>query len=739
VGGERCKSCHQPEYNLWKGSHHDHAMEAADEASVLGDFNDTVFQHHGISSRFYRREGKYFVHTRGPEGKMGDFEISHTFGWFPLQQYLVPFPGGRLQCLPIAWDSRDKRWFHLTPEDPPDPKDWLYWTNAAQNWNGMCAECHSTNLKKNYDIAGDRYHTTWTDIDVGCEACHGPGSRHVQWAELPEMARPPVENFDLAVKTSRLGSRALVELCAPCHSRRAILGDYTHAEPDLLDSMLPSLLDRDLYFADGQILEEVYVYGSFTQSKMYHRDVRCSDCHNVHSIKIHKEGNALCLQCHRAAEYDTKAHHFHKQKGEKGETVGSADGKVRYEVGSGAECIQCHMPGRYYMGVDYRLDHSFRIPRPDLSLAIGSPNACNRCHLDKTARWSEEAITKWYGPGRRPHYGTVLAAGRRREDGARENLVRLAGDPLYPVLVRCTAMSLLGAYPPGADIDRLLALALADPEALVRRMALEHLNPVDPRRRVVLHGPLLYDPVKAVRIQAAAMLAGESSRGLPPDQQAVFQSALKEYTAAMEYSGDFVFGRFNLGNLEDALNRPEAAIAHYRAAIRIDDQSYPAKVNLAMLYGRLGRRDEAETLLREVVAAHPQVHDASYSLGLLLAEGQKPTEAAVYLGKAAAGFPDRGRVHYNYGLLLQTLTRDAEAERALQRAHTLEPKNKDFLIALATFYLKRGRFTRAETVAQELTAAYPTDGTGRQIMEIIRRDTGRPPPSPAEHTPSHDR
>ena len=720
VGSERCKSCHQPEYTLWKGSNHDHAMEVASETSVRGDFNDAVFDHRGTTSKFYRRENRFFVHTQGPEGRMGEFEITHTFGWFPLQQYLVPFPGGRLQCLPIAWDCREKRWYHLYPDDPPDPKDWLYWTNAAQNWNGMCAECHSTNLQKNYDLKTDSYRTTWTDIDVGCEACHGPGSRHVKWAELPDMARPAVKNCDLAVKTSGLGSRALVELCAPCHSRRATLGNYTHSEPDLLDSMLPSLLTEGLYFADGQILEEVYVFGSFTQSRMYHREVRCSDCHNVHSIKTVKEGNALCLQCHRAAEYDTKAHHFHKKKGEKGDPIKSADGKVLFEVGTGADCIQCHMPGRYYMGVHYRLDHSIRIPRPDLSVALGSPNACNRCHFDKSAQWSDEAVTRWYGPGRRHHYGTALAAGRRQEAGAREGLVQLAADPLYPVIVRATAIAALGSYAAGGDLDRLLEQALMDPEALIRRTALDHLNLTDPRRRAGLAGPMLYDPIKAVRIQAAALLAGEPARRLTPDRQALFETVLKEYIAAMEYSGDFVFGRFNLGNLDVELNRPQAAIENYRAAIKIDDQSYPAKVNLALLYDRLGRKTEAEALLREVVAAHPQLYDAAYSLGLLLAELQKDAEAASFLEKAAAGMPDRARLHYNRGLLLQRLARDAEAEAALNRAAALEPANLDFLYALADFYIKRGRSAQAEQVAERMIAAHPSQRIGHELLEAAR-------------------
>ncbi len=386
VGNRKCADCHKKEYDSWQDSHHDHAMDVADDKSVLGDFKNAVFESHGITSRFFRMDGKYFVYTQGPNGKMGEFEITHTFGWYPLQQYLVPFPGGRMQCLPIAWDVREKRWYDLNPDAPVDPKDWLYWTNAGQNWNGMCAECHSTDLKKNFDIKSNTYQTTWSDIDVGCEACHGPGSEHVEWAELPDMARPQVENYHLVVKTSGLRSREIVELCAPCHSRRAILGDYTHAEPDLLDSLLPTLLTPEHYFPDGQILDEVYVYGSFTQSKMYHRDVSCNDCHDVHRVSLIRQGNDLCLQCHRADEYDTKEHHFHKKKGEQGEPIKTADGRLLFDIGTGAECVQCHMPGRIYMGIDYRPDHSFRIPRPDLGVKIGTPNACNRCHIDKTAQ-----------------------------------------------------------------------------------------------------------------------------------------------------------------------------------------------------------------------------------------------------------------------------------------------------------------------------------------------------------------
>jgi len=666
TGSKKCKDCHQKAYDQWQNSHHDRAMEIADEHTVIGDFNNAVFKIHGITSRFYRKDKKFFVHTRGTDGKMDEFEITHTFGWYPLQQYLVPFPGGRLQCLPIAWDVREKKWYHLYPKKPLDPKDWLYWTNAGQNWNGMCAECHSTNLKKNYDIKKDAYETTWSDIDVGCEACHGPGSHHVEWAELPDMARPQVANYDLLVKTSGLGSRELVELCAPCHSRRAILGDYTHAEPDLLDSLLPSLLTPELYFPDGQILEEVYIYGSFTQSKMYHRDVRCNDCHDVHSVKPVKEGNDLCLQCHRAREYDTKAHHFHKQRGEKGEPIRSAEGQVLFDVGTGAECVQCHMPGRHYMGIDYRPDHSFRIPRPDLSVKISTPNACSRCHIDKTSLWSDETITKWYGPGRRQHYGTIIDAGRKRRPEARKDLIRLAVDPLYPVIVRSTALALLTHYP-GEDSARAAESALMDDEALIRRTAVESIHPSDPKKLAKLI-------------------------------------------------------RYNLANLYTALNRPEAAIQNYRAAIKIDNLFYAAKVNLAMLYNQRDENDKAEVLLREVTAAHPQLHEIAYSLGLLLSEMKKYDQAAMYLERAAKGMPGRARVHYNLGLLLQYLKRNAEAEAALLKALKLETDSMDYLYALADLYIKRGKLQKAHGVAEQMIAKHPGQRIGHELLKIIERN-----------------
>ena len=718
VGSEKCKDCHKGEYDRWKGSHHDHAMEVATEETVLGDFDNAEFAMHGITSRFYRKNGGFFVHTQGLEGEMAEFEISHTFGWYPLQQYLVPFPGGRMQCLPIAWDVKGKKWYRVPPVEKLAPDDWLYWTNNGQNWNGMCAECHSTNLKKNYDPDSGTFKTTWSDIDVGCEACHGPGSKHVSWAEMPDMARPQADNFQLVQDISGTDARQAVELCAPCHSRRAILGDYVHAEKDLLDSLLPSLLTEELYFADGQILEEVYVYGSFTQSKMYRHGVRCADCHDVHSIKPVKEGNALCLQCHRAEEYDIKEHHFHKKKDEPGEPIKSKDGEVLFAVGTGAECVQCHMPGRYYMGIDYRPDHSFRIPGPALNAEINSPDGCLRCHADKDKNWSIETVTKWYGPGRRPHYGDILAAGRKEKPEAKKDLIRLAGDPLYPVIVRATALSLLASYP-GEDTFQAFELAVQDEEPLIRRTAIADLPPASAEITARLIGPYLYDPVKGVRIEAATRLAGAPSEQLGEDQKVLFNTVLQEFEDAMNYSADFSFARFNLGNLYNTLGRQEDAVKNYLAAIAIDNQFFPAQVNLAMLYNARGENEKAESMLREVLAANPEMYDIAYSLGLLMVEMGKTDQAVEYLQKAAEGLQTRTRIWYNLGLLQASLGQNDEAEGALFKALELEPDNPDYLFALADFYLKRNRPQRAKIYAELLVEKYPQNPIGYQLLQVI--------------------
>ncbi|MBD3857769.1 MAG: tetratricopeptide repeat protein [Acidobacteria bacterium] len=651
VGREVCRPCHEAAFTSWQGSDHDLAMDMATAETVRGDFDNVVFTSKGVTSSFFMRDGKFFVNTEGPDGELADFEITHTFGHEPLQQYLVPFPGGRLQCLSIAWDADLEEWFDLNPDTVIPPDDWLHWTRAAQNWNGMCAECHSTNLLKNFDASSNTYNTTWSEIDVSCEACHGPGSEHVAWADIQPMARPDLPDYGLVVRTGDITSQEQVDLCAPCHSRRSELGDWDHSTTALLDSHLPSVLDEGLYHADGQILDEVYVWGSFTQSKMYANDVRCTDCHDAHSMKLLFEGNDLCLQCHRADAYDTSEHHFHKKIHEG-------------EPSDGALCIKCHMPEQPYMVIDERADHSLRVPRPDLSQTLGTPNACSQggCHDDRPLSWSVDAFTKWYGQAKKPHYGPTLAAGREGRPEALDDLVRLAGDELYPAIVRATALSLLGRYP-GEESTRAFAVALADPEALLRHTAVNSFVASSPEELVELVAPLLFDPMRAVRLQAAVQLADAPDQLLKPYQREALADTLAEYRKAMEHSLDFAFAGHNLGNLAARLGDAAEAERYYRAAVSIDDLFYPAKANLAVLLNARGQNDEAEALLRSILEAYPEQHDVAYSLGLLLAEMGRYIEAESYLARAAAGMPDHPGAARNLRAIREYLTqRSAVAE-----------------------------------------------------------------------------
>jgi len=720
VGAATCIECHKREYDLWKGSHHDLAMDVATDSTVLGDFNNYEFRHRGEVHRFFRKGEKFFVNTEGATGSFEDFEVAYTFGYTPLQQYLVPFDGGRMQCLPIAWDTEQGKWFHLGDtvytDEEVGPGNWLHWTRQAQNWNGMCADCHSTNLKKNYNPVTKTYNTTWSEIDVSCEACHGPSSDHLVWAALPEGSRPADVNTGLIVRTRDLTNEELLNVCARCHSRRAILGDYTDDNSDLLNYMIPMLTAQPLYHVDGQILDEVYEYGSFTQSRMFEQEVMCSDCHDSHSSKTIEPDNRLCLQCHRPDIYDTPKHHFHKMDPGTGDERLINRGEPEYVEGTGAQCVNCHMTGRYYMGNDYRRDHSFRIPRPDLTTKTGAPNACNDCHKDKSTAWSQSYILKWYGERTRPHYGETFAAAEKGDRSVISDLILYSENELFPLMVRATAIRFLGRFNT-RESNRAVERALTDPASLVRHTAVMSCNPENIASYEKLMMPLLNDPVKGIRAEAAIRLSEVREDQLSPAARKARRAALDEYREINLYNADFPGGLFNLGIMyANAGDFPKAEAA-YREALGVDDQFYMAKVNLATVSAQQGRHGEAERLLRELLRDHPDLHELNSSLAMLLAEQGRYEESREFFLKAARLMPEQTRILYNLGLLENTLGNTARAEEYLLQALNMEPGNYDYLYAMATFSLEHGMKDKALKYARQLADRFPGDQAARQLID----------------------
>ncbi len=729
VGEPVCRTCHAGEADAWKHSHHALAMAHATEQTILGDFNDARFTYGDVTSTFFRRDGKFFIRTDGPDGKLHDYEVEFTFGVDPLQQYLVALPGGRLQALSIAWDARPKaeggqRWFHIYyPDETIDHRDPLHWTGLQQNWNYMCAECHSTDLRRNYDAAKKTYDTTFFEINVSCETCHGPGSRHVAWAErkpgwqaidahskgllvLLDERRGVTWALDPqtgnGVRSPPRNTTREIEACALCHSRRSPLWATVKPGAPIGDSHRIALLNEPLYFPDGQIRDEVYVYGSFLQSRMHAAGVTCSDCHDPHSLKLHAEGNAVCVQCHAPDKFETASHHHHK------------------EGSPAAQCVSCHMPARTYMVVDPRRDHSFRIPRPDLSVKLGTPNACNACHEDKSAQWAADQVKGWYGelnPGFQ-RFAEVLHAGTAGAPGARARLLELAQDISHPAIARASALARLDRITNRAALETVRKL-LRDPDPLVRRAAVVAYAgvPAGMRRDLL---PMLDDPIRDVRLEAARRLAGLPAQRLSTDERERRRRGITEYIASQRSNADRPEARHNLATLYMDLGRPTEAETELKSALELDPSFVPAAVTLADLYRALQRDGEAEPILRAMIARQPDAALPHHALGLWLVRAGRGAEATQELKRAAELAPNDPRLAYVYAVALAETDRE-QAIRELQRSLARNPNHRDTLRALAAFSREMGASADALRYAERLAQLEPDDPGVQAFVRELRQ------------------
>jgi predicted CXXCH cytochrome family protein len=700
VGSERCSGCHAETYAAWRTSHHGLAMQAPSETSMLGNFSDKVVRYFGEPTRFRRRGSSYEVETeavsresRGKTTGRHAYEVRYAFGVEPLQQYLVDIGDGHLQALPFAFDTRPKergggRWFHLHADEHVAAGDELHWSSPAYNWNKNCGDCHSTDLRRNYDPNTDRYDTEFAEISVGCEACHGAASRHVdqadrrafaadkgwsrrfsssrerewQFTEGRPIARLVEANADAAAGGVRRTALD-IEACAPCHARRSDLGG---ASPDLHDRYRVELLEEPMYFADGQMRDEVFEYGSFVQSKMHAAGVVCGDCHEAHSGVLRASGNALCVRCHSGNTYDTPRHHFHPP-----DTPGS-------------ECVQCHMPSRIYMGVDERRDHRFGLPRPDLSMELGVPNACtDACHRRvprasgvrrSVDEWAKGAIEQRFGTVRPKTFARALHAARNVRLGGANQLLEVAVDSSFPAIARATALLELRAYP--ESIGPSLVTFVRDASPLVRRALAQLVEGTqDSSLEAALARPLLSDEVRSVRHDAVrALLEARSDTWSDADRK-----ALDRERDELRIS------------LESNLDRPEALLD--LARLELAGSSIPATAKTEA---------EAEGLLRRSIALDPTFAGAYLALADFLRTRGRDAAAVEVLERGIRDAGDRAPLEHALGFARVRLGDKRRALEHLRRAHDLAPSSVRFGLVYAVALHDAGERAKALALVSSL-------------------------------------
>ncbi len=689
VGSMTCLSCHKEQYLNWKDSHHDQAMKIADSLSVLADFNNVSFTSNNTKSTFFKRGNDHFVNTIGEDGNNHDYKIEYTFGVTPLQQYIVQLSYGKYQCLQTAWDTEQNKWFDLQPDiDDIEVGEWIHWTGGGMRWNSSCADCHSTNLHKNFDSKSNSYNTTFSEINVGCEACHGPASLHVDYYKNPNKTKAPSHMF----MDSSLPSTELVDKCARCHSLRKQITKAFDFKGQFVDHYSPTLLVDPVYEPDGQIRGENYVYGSFIQSKMYHNGVSCKDCHNVHSLKLKQNGNALCLSCHDQ-KYDNASHHFHD------------------ENSKATQCINCHMTGKTYMGNDFRRDHSFRIPRPDQTIKYGTPNACNNCHSTKSPKWASDFINAKYGTERAPHFSDLLLAGYHGDKDAYYSLISQGN---YPDIARATALNLYAKHQLSPQELMSIKKFVKDSSAMVRKEAIDAFEKMESPDFSLFLEPLLLDSIRMVRISAAAYF---NTVNLTPLN---FTNANNEQLEELEMNADFASGQHQIAVHQQKKGNIELAIKAYKKAIELDRYQNISRLNLALLIYQQGDISEAEKLYLKVIDQDPDYSYSYYMLGLLYHEIENSLEALKYLGLACEREPLNLRAFYNYALKLQEVGQNEKSIRIMDRALTIIPDNEEFLYVKLIGQLNDNRHDASYNTCLKLLEIAPNNTNYKQIWNRLQ-------------------
>lgn len=665
ISNQTCTSCHAQSEQEWTHSDHSKAMSIADSTTVIADFSGVNVEHYGQKAHFFIKDNSYQV-TVSYDDNVDTYPIKYTFGYTPLQQYLVETEPGRLHVLPFAWDARSKeeggqRWYHNYSHEEIRPEDRLHWRQPLQNWNGMCADCHSDGLVRNYNGQDNTFKTEFDNINVGCLSCHGDMTDHMKTPKKAEV-RASVTSINhptgrwlrsIGDKTAHWegGERNndFMDNCFACHSLRAPLTDGFKANTPFLDQFTPNFTASPNYYADGQIKEEVYVYGSFLQSKMYKEGVNCLDCHDKHTMKLKVEGNGLCLQCHGAEVYNVKKHHQHN------------------ENSTGAQCVNCHMPENTYMGVDDRRDHSFKIPRPHLSETFDTPNACVQCHEEKSNEWASATLEKWHGKPKAilssKHLLMLLNSG---QGISLQQHLSIMADEQLDIMSRATAIQLLSYTTTTISVAEL-APYLSHDEALIRLSAASVATLLPSQDRVNQLSPLLEDKYKSVRIATARSLLSGDVLFL---NQTLFDKAFKELIIFNDVNSWRGEGMANKGILALEMNRKTAAEEAFKKAIKIEPYFETGYINLADIYRSQQKSFQVASVLSKGIKLNPKSAALHYSYGLHFVRQKRLDKGLPLFKKSMQLMPSNPEYAYTYVLALDGA---GQSQDALDKLKALIP------------------------------------------------------------------
>ena len=716
-GSSSCRECHEEQYQIWSGSHHQLAQRLPEPKLDDAALNSARTFRHGTETTVFDKNGSdYEVAVTGLTSIQAVFPVEGVLGVSPLRQFQARFTRGRLQTLEASYDPRSNQWFSVYAEER-GPEEWGHWTGRGMNWNSMCAGCHNTRVRKNYDETADTYDTTMAEMTVGCEACHGPLKAHNVWQkQFGKSGRkdPTLPKWSPA---------QVIDNCGFCHARRGDLTGNFKPGDDFFDHLALEVPDvSETFYADGQVREEDYEYAAFLGSRMHWRGVGCTDCHDAHSGKTLLPGNWLCMRCHNgtytnAPIIEPVTHSHHKVFGydSKG-TQTNADLMV-YRTGAvketGGECVNCHMPQTVYMQRHWRHDHGFTSPDPLLTKELGIPNACNRCHSDRDADWASRYCGEWYGSKmERPSRlrSRVIAFARKNDPSVRPALLDMLSANEIPYW-RAVAGGLLGPWSEETAVRNGLLLGLSDTNSLVRAKCVRALEPVAETPGVAA-GLMsrLEDPTRGVRLAAAWALRARLD----------FSSkAGKELLDSLAFNADQPAGQMQLGALALARGTPAQAVEHYQKAVEWDPTSAVTHHDYAIVLSTLNRAREAVEQLKVACRLEPTNAEFQYTLGLGWNELGETQKAIECLQAAVRLDPGQARAWYNLGLALNSAGRLDKALEALGQAEGVDSSDPRNPYARATILAGIGRKEEARRAAQRALEIEPGFEPARELLRSL--------------------